>query len=298
MGAWFIRNPEAPFQSGCSYETIVTLVSRGRIALDAVLRSPTTHQFWSPAKRVPGVANLLGICHSCGCEVEPAEPHCPECHAEFLFQLDRQDLGLMPLRALPGGPPVAEPAAPPPLPPAPHVDPSPSLLRHAAALESNVRWLWTWLFGALALIGLLTALAAASYFSGLVSINPDFAPKAATRTPESAEPVPLPPSLQPPPSQTTPSRPSPSQTTPPPPPMAERPPTTSEPTASPEPEPNATIREAQDLISQDSIESLRRAIALLEAFPAVGPQDQRDKAASLLSVAKDRLTQKELSGIR
>ena len=51
MGPWFLRNPDSPHQSGCSYETLVMLITRGRVTVDSVLRGPTTHQFWSPAKR-------------------------------------------------------------------------------------------------------------------------------------------------------------------------------------------------------------------------------------------------------
>jgi hypothetical protein len=302
MGAWFIRNPDSPHQSGCSYETIVTLVSRGRISLDSVLRSPTTHQFWSPAKRVPGVANLLGLCHSCGCDVEPTDPHCPECHIEFQFQRDRQELGLMPLRALPGGPPVAaQPPAPPPPPPATHTEPSPSLLRHTAALEANVRWLWMWLFAAFAVIGLLSALGAAAYFSGFVSINPNFAPKATRSaapapTPAEAETFQAAPPVRP---AETPSA-SPAPATNP----SATPPTPASPAApaDPKPTPDApqdeTLAQADALIKQDTVESLTRAIALLEPAAADTSNTNKDKATNLLRTAKARLTQKELSGVR
>jgi hypothetical protein len=300
MGAWFIRNPDSPFQTGCSYETILTLVSRGRISLDAVLRGPTTHQFWSPAKRVPGVAHLLGLCHSCGCDVEPSDPHCPECHAEFHLTHDRQDLGLMPLRALPGGPALpnastqpAQPAAAPHV--DPHADPSPALLRHVAALEANVRWLWAWLFAAFAALGILSALVAAAYFSGLASINPAFQSTTAPESHISVIPQPVPAS-KPTESPRTPA--ATSETAP----SLESQPTPAPiepPTSTPPPNQTAaTLTRAESLISEDTIDSLTRARTLLESLPEDATKDQRDRAVSLSATIKSRLAQKQLSGFR
>lgn len=301
MGAWFIRNPESPFQSGCSYDTILTLVARGRIALDAVLRGPTTHQFWSPAKRVPGVAHLLGLCHSCGCDVEPSDPHCPECHAEFHLAHERQDLGLMPLRALPGGPalPSTQETVPPP-PAPPHADPSPALLRHVAALEGNVRWLWAWLFAAFAALGILSALVAAAYFSGLASINPDFQSKPRAVAPSKQSPEPQAPSRQPDqPSDSKPAEPSPAAS-----PSAESAPPSPEPTPRPivSPAPandqSATLAKAEAFIAEDTPDALAKAVSLLESLPKDAPKEQTDRAASLIAAAKARITQKQLSGVR
>jgi len=111
MGPWFVRDEHQPFRPGCSYETILTMVARGKITAETILRGPSTSQFWYPAKRVPGVAHKLaggGVCHSCQ-QAVTTESECPRCGAVFHADPDRQFLGLMPVRALPGsGLPVHE----------------------------------------------------------------------------------------------------------------------------------------------------------------------------------------------
>ncbi len=101
MGPWFVRNPERPFQPGCSYETLVALIERGQITRLTVMRGPTTGQFWTVAKRVPGVSHLLGYCHHCGTSVDPRDHGCAKCGATFGAYLDRNDLGLPEVRPLP-----------------------------------------------------------------------------------------------------------------------------------------------------------------------------------------------------
>src|SRR5689334_11992361 len=60
MGPWFVRDETRPFQPGASYETILRLVERKLINKLSIVRGPTTKQFWTVAKRVPGIAHLLG----------------------------------------------------------------------------------------------------------------------------------------------------------------------------------------------------------------------------------------------
>lgn len=119
MGPWFVRDEQQPFRPGCSYETILTMVARGKITADTILRGPSTSQFWYPAKRVPGVAHRLaggGVCHSCQQPIT-TESECPRCHAVFHADPDRQFLGLMPVRALPGsGLPLPDSRPPAPVP--------------------------------------------------------------------------------------------------------------------------------------------------------------------------------------
>ena len=102
MGPWYVRDPDRPHQPGCSYETLVKLVEREQIAKHTIIRGPTTRQFWTPAKRTPSVANLLGRCHNCAVAVRPTSLSCPSCGAGFDPEPDRQYLGLMPIRLLPG----------------------------------------------------------------------------------------------------------------------------------------------------------------------------------------------------
>lgn len=116
MGPWFIRDEQHPFRPGCSYETILGMVARGKISAETILRGPSTSQFWYPARRVPGVAHRLvagGVCYACQQPVH-GESECPKCGAVFHGDPDRQFLGLMPVRPLPGSgipeTPHAEPA--------------------------------------------------------------------------------------------------------------------------------------------------------------------------------------------
>jgi len=136
MGPWFIRDEQHPFRPGCSYETILAMVARGKITSDTILRGPSTSQFWYPAKRVPGVAHRLvvggaggGVCHSCQHAVT-TESECPRCGAVFHADPDRQFLGLMPVRALPGsGVPLQEPRQ--------HASPSSNAPGHSAFANTS-----------------------------------------------------------------------------------------------------------------------------------------------------------------
>lgn len=102
MGPWFIRDPQRPFQPGCSYETLVKLIRAGRVTKYSIIRGPTTRQFWTVAKHVPGVAHVLGYCHQCDAAVDPDAVGCPNCGTPFGAYLDRNYLGLPDIRPLPG----------------------------------------------------------------------------------------------------------------------------------------------------------------------------------------------------
>jgi hypothetical protein len=115
MGAWYVRDSEQPFRPGCNYATLKRLVERSMISASTILRGPTTHQFWAPATRTPGVAHLLGACHNCAASVSPDAYSCESCGAIFSVPQDRQSLGLGSVRLLPGSAPpdvVAESARP------------------------------------------------------------------------------------------------------------------------------------------------------------------------------------------
>jgi len=102
MGPWFIRDDHQPNRPGCTYETLVRLIEQGKISTESVLRGPTTRQFWTLARHMPGVAHRLGVCHSCQASVQADGFACPHCHASFSVERDRQHLGLGPVRPLPG----------------------------------------------------------------------------------------------------------------------------------------------------------------------------------------------------
>lgn len=102
MGPWFIRDESQPFRPGCSYQTLVSLVQRGKVLRTTIMRGPSTRQFWTFAGKTPGVAHLLGVCHSCQ-EVASSEDFaCNNCGAVFTAEEDRQRLGIGPLMEVPG----------------------------------------------------------------------------------------------------------------------------------------------------------------------------------------------------
>ncbi|MFO0833612.1 MAG: hypothetical protein U0638_01475 [Phycisphaerales bacterium] len=113
MGPWFIRDEAQPFRPGCSYHTLVSLIQRGKITRTTIIRGPSTRQFWMFAGKVPGVAHLLGVCHSCQEESHADDFACNNCGAVFTAEEDRQRLGLgavmeVPGQALPEGRPMTK----------------------------------------------------------------------------------------------------------------------------------------------------------------------------------------------
>ena len=101
MGPWFVRDSAKPFHPGCSYETLVRLIDRGQVTKYSIIRGPTTKQFWTVAKHVPGVAHLLAYCHNCDASVDHEDHGCHACGVSFGAFLDRNFLGLPEVRPLP-----------------------------------------------------------------------------------------------------------------------------------------------------------------------------------------------------
>lgn len=108
MGPWFVRNIMRPFQPGCSYETFVKMVERGQVTRITIVRGPTSKQFWTAARRLPGIAHLLGYCHNCDASVDPGDHGCHSCGVPFGAYLDRNYLGLPEVRPLPWESPLVE----------------------------------------------------------------------------------------------------------------------------------------------------------------------------------------------
>lgn len=132
MGPWQIRDPEQPFRPPCSYDTIARLAQRGKITATTIVRGPTTRQFWAYARDTPGIAAILGLCHSCHTAVSPDDQACPSCEAVLRPTTDRQQLGLSPIAPLPGEAPpeqiaaLIRPRTPQPMPPASEPSPEPT----------------------------------------------------------------------------------------------------------------------------------------------------------------------------
>ena len=94
MGPWFVRDPGKPFHPGCNYETLVRMIDRGQVGKYSIVRGPTTKQFWTVAKHVPGVSHLLGYCHNCDASVDAGDHGCHVCGVPFGAYLDPNHLGL------------------------------------------------------------------------------------------------------------------------------------------------------------------------------------------------------------
>ncbi len=108
MGPWYLRDEQNPFRPGCSFEKLKALAEKGRVQRDSIIRGPTTRQFWTLACNTPGVAVLLGECHSCHRRVSPDDYMCKSCGVVLGYTGDRQHMGLSPIKLLPG---EASPAA-------------------------------------------------------------------------------------------------------------------------------------------------------------------------------------------
>lgn len=94
MGPWYIRDKKNPFRPGCSYEVLSKMARNNRIKPTTVMRGPSTKQFWSVARNVPGIAHLLGYCHQCSAKVSPTDAACQACNAKFEEPKERNELGL------------------------------------------------------------------------------------------------------------------------------------------------------------------------------------------------------------
>ncbi|MEX2213700.1 MAG: hypothetical protein WD768_06210 [Phycisphaeraceae bacterium] len=94
MGPWYIRDKKNPFRPGASFEVISKMARNGRIKPTTVLRGPSTKQFWSVARNVPGISHLLGYCHKCNAKVKADDKVCHACGEKFDEPKERNELGL------------------------------------------------------------------------------------------------------------------------------------------------------------------------------------------------------------
>jgi hypothetical protein len=97
MGAWFVRDSKRPHFVGFSQEALVAAIKAGEIGMNAIVRGPTTRQYWTIARRVPGIAHLFGRCSACQAPVREDWPRCGTCGAEPPRIDDRNFLGLPPV---------------------------------------------------------------------------------------------------------------------------------------------------------------------------------------------------------
>lgn len=318
MGPWFIRDQEKPYRPGCNFETLAQLVSRGHVDMRSILRGPTTNQFWMPARRTPGVANLLGLCHACAAPASPDMHACGACHAEFPKVSDRQGLGLLPVRPLPGqsspdavaagvqpGPRAdrARPAVDPPRPRDAETAEHGASQRMAARLEAverQSRVLGAWLAVSLVVVFAAGALILAGFVSGVLTwssepgatspddtrvilVNPARPKTNPESTPESAS---LP--------DATPAKTDPAAE-----PVAEPAAPEKAPPATPESsQSDPVIDQARALMQSGTKESLAKAIEILDRETTQATGDRLELIKRELRAAKAMQTAADLKGAR
>ncbi len=79
VGPWSVlqhRNPSAP---GMNFETLISLIEKGRVTPRSIVRGPTTHQLWRYASKVKGISREFGLCWGCGGEITKSSKVCPGC---------------------------------------------------------------------------------------------------------------------------------------------------------------------------------------------------------------------------
>ncbi|MEX2213484.1 MAG: hypothetical protein WD768_05120 [Phycisphaeraceae bacterium] len=94
LGGWFIRNKAHDYKPGVSIEQVQREIAAGLINSRTAVRGPSTEQFWEYAKSAAGVANLTGVCHTCGEKTEPDAKACAACGASFALPGDPNWIGL------------------------------------------------------------------------------------------------------------------------------------------------------------------------------------------------------------
>ena len=94
MGCWFVRDPRRPHFVGFSHQALIGAIRAGEIGMNAIVRGPTTRQFWTIARRVPGLAHLFGRCYACQAPVSEENPRCAQCGGEPPALFDRNQFGL------------------------------------------------------------------------------------------------------------------------------------------------------------------------------------------------------------
>gem|GEM_PF-4225245 len=79
VGPWFVLQRKNPTAPGLRYSVLLSLVKRGLVTADSVLRGPTTQQLWRRATQVRGVARTFGVCWNCASSVGAESTKCVRC---------------------------------------------------------------------------------------------------------------------------------------------------------------------------------------------------------------------------
>jgi hypothetical protein len=97
MGPWFVRDESNPHFVGLGYDAVVEMIRSHELDRDAAVRGPTTGQFWTLARRAPGLAHHFGRCHACQGPVDPQRPRCETCGEAPPQPPSRNEFGLPPI---------------------------------------------------------------------------------------------------------------------------------------------------------------------------------------------------------
>ena len=82
MGPWFVLDEQTPSAPGVNWQKFLSLIEKGKITPDSIVRGPATGGLWRRASRTPSVATRLGLCWSCQSPLPPDRnlAQCPNCH--------------------------------------------------------------------------------------------------------------------------------------------------------------------------------------------------------------------------
>jgi hypothetical protein len=116
VGPWFVRQERNPGAPGMNFATLLSLVRKGQVTRESVVRGPTTQQLWTLADRVKGLSREFGTCWSCAEDISRGTNLCPHCQKLQEPPLDPNTLveGKAPARERVGKPMVVGHSPTPP----------------------------------------------------------------------------------------------------------------------------------------------------------------------------------------
>jgi len=83
MGPWFVLDEVNPSGPGVSWKKMLSLIERGKVTPETIVRGPATGGQWRFAGQSPSVATRLGLCWSCQSPLPPVRTAsvCEQCGA-------------------------------------------------------------------------------------------------------------------------------------------------------------------------------------------------------------------------
>ncbi len=79
VGPWFVLQRKNPTAPGLKHAVLLSLVRRGLITPESIVRGPTTQQLWRRASHTRGIAREFGVCWSCQASVNSEVSTCSRC---------------------------------------------------------------------------------------------------------------------------------------------------------------------------------------------------------------------------